>query len=584
MKIQEKAAELFGRLWKSIAGFKVTMLMVVIWTIFQIICEVAAPCTTHFVAGGLGEVWRVCAVIRACAFLFAFSTLLCEIRFRENKTGWIVICLLSAVFSGIVSGLLSMIWVNERWGFNDNIIYAMPVSEAHVEIFAAGYILFMLSLIFYFSFRKSEYSFSIYLVEVFFRLLTAGTVWFVLSIGLALIFSVISSLLADLYSLLDVCQILSVGLCLIPGCIMALSFKKEQESDGTRNRIVYRFVIRYLLTCISICILWIGYLYLLKILFLQKTPSNEIFSIVAMLFCLGAPVWLMNECYKDDSTYSKAVSLLPYFFAPLICLQIWSLGLRIGQYGLTQDRYAGIMLIVFEISFVVVWKWYRADSERLLLIAAVLIAVSCFMPFLNMYSFSVRNQRHVLETYVRMDRDLSGDDYTRFKGAYYYLEHLGELDDEEREQCGTLLEEAKKIQETQKKKSHYIHGCQMVGELDTEGYRRFYMLNQDERYTVGYQKESVDVDFAHFSMVKRKTGEAVEIDLKEVYEKALAYELQNPDADKDEVSGYLKQLNKIVVDENTVFYLNHFQIDFYTQDDQVTEITNINISGMLLEK
>lgn len=303
-----------------------------------------------------------------------------------------------------------------------------------------------------------------------------------------------------------------------------------------------------------------------------------------MLFCLGAPVWLMNECYKDGSTYSKAVSLLPYFFAPLICLQIWSLGLRIGQYGLTQDRYAGILLIIFEIIFVVVWKWYRANCERLLLIAAVLIAVSCFMPFLNMYSLCVRNQRHVLEAYVRMDRDLSGDDYSRFKGAYHYLENLGELDDEELEQCGMLLEEAKKVQEAQKKKAHYIHGCQMVGELDTEDYKTFYMLNQDERYTVGYKKESVDVDFAHFSMVKRETGETVEIDLKEVYEKALAYELQNPDADKEEFSGYLKQMNKIVVDENTVFYLNHFQIDFYTQDDQVTEITNINISGMLLEK
>lgn len=269
MKIQEKASELFGKLWKSIAGFKVTMLMVVIWTIFHIVCEVAAPTPIRFEAGGLGEVWRICAVIRAFAFLFAFSTLLCEIRFRENKTGWILICLSSAVFSGIVSGLLSMIWVNETWGFNDS-IYVMPVSEAHVVILAAGYILFMLSLIFYFSFRKSEYSFSIYLAEVFFRLLTAGTVWLVLSIGLALILSVISSLLADLYSLYDIFETFSVGLCLIPGCITALSFKKEQEFDGTRNRTVYRFVIRYLLTCISICILWIGYLYLLKILFFTE--------------------------------------------------------------------------------------------------------------------------------------------------------------------------------------------------------------------------------------------------------------------------------------------------------------------------
>lgn len=49
----------------------------------------------------------------------------------------------------------------------------------------------------------------------------------------------------------------------------------------------------------------------------------------------------------------------------------------------------------------------------------------------------------------------------------------------------------------------------------------------------------------------------------------------------------MKQFNRIKVDENRVFYVNHFEIDFCVTKEKGEErrrIKSVNISGMLLEK
>ena len=43
--------------------------------------------------------------------------------------------------------------------------------------------------------------------------------------------------------------------------------------------------------------------------------------------------------YADETKYSFLVSSLPYIFAPLICLQIYAMGVRIYYNGMTPSRY-----------------------------------------------------------------------------------------------------------------------------------------------------------------------------------------------------------------------------------------------------
>lgn len=554
---------------QSIAEFKVTMFIVFLWMITDII-------------------WIFSEIsffsdISVFLLLFALATLLSEICFPKKWSKWPIICLPAGIFSGaytyafvLPSEAIDMFWIGSEPIYGYGII--------------TGYVLLMLLFILFFSFQKSERTFSEYLVNVFSRTLTTSMIWLILYLGLSTIYAVINELIFDIYEWISSLFPLSVALCLIPGYLSALSVNGQKDFDKQEANVFFRFLIKYLLTGISISILGIGYLYILKIIILWQIPSNEIFSIVATLFCVGVPMWLMNEAYKEEelTSYSKLIRLLPYLFAPLIILQIWSLGLRICQYGLTTERYMGMMFILFEISFVVIWKWYRNHCERLLAIASILVFICFLCPFLNIYSLPIRNQQYFLKIYAQklMDGEqLSDLEYNRFSGAYTYLKFqsgyefqggykslVAEYED--------LMELADTSQQQKMKKRHSIHGCQIVGELDMRGFMTFNMLNQSEIYDSGSEK---DIDFSHFRMFKRETGEEIEIDLSEIYKKALAYEAENPDAKKEDFTNYLKQYNRIPVDEDNVFYLNHFQISYYTIGEEITEISSVNISGMLLQ-
>lgn len=123
--------------------------------------------------------------------------------------------------------------------------------------------------------------------------------------------------------------------------------------------------------------------------------------------------------------------------------------------------------------------------------------------------------------------------------------------------------------------------------MDTVDYRKMHMLNQSDEYDfLGYEKDS-EVDFSKFKLYIRETGEEVTVNLSDFFEKAMEYDLENPDRDSEEDSMYLREFNCVTVNETRIFYVNHFRVIYYMlendRENQV-EITEVEISGMLLEK
>ena len=154
--------------------------------------------------------------------------------------------------------------------------------------------------------------------------------------------------------------------------------------------------------------------------------------------------------------------------------------------------------------------------------------------------------------------------------------------------------------------THDIHCCQMVGELDVEGYREMNMLNQSdlydsstdgpfeafypnqngERITVSYASGN-PLDFTAFQFIKRETGETITVDISDFAWRCMLYEVEHPDADSDEISDAMRDENCIPIDENTVLYLNHFQIKYKVgvqYGEPCFEWRKPTISGMLLTK
>ncbi len=74
-------------------------------------------------------------------------------------------------------------------------------------------------------------------------------------------------------------------------------------------------------------------------------------------------------------------------------------------------------------------------------------------------------------------------------------------------------------------------------------------------------------------------------DLSEFADRCIEYEKEHPDAEKTEFSEAMKPYKKILIDEDTVLYLNHFEFgyrDGMENGQEYFEVTSVNISGMLL--
>lgn len=107
---------------------------------------------------------------------------------------------------------------------------------------------------------------------------------------------------------------------------------------------------------------------------------------------------------KFVEVFSK---IMPIAFIPLIGLQVYSIGARIGENGITPVRYMGVMFIIFEIIAIVlsiVNK--RKYLTNALLVAAVLMAISTILPVVNMEEISNYNQASRLKMHGEKEKAL----------------------------------------------------------------------------------------------------------------------------------------------------------------------------------
>ena len=141
------------------------------------------------------------------------------------------------------------------------------------------------------------------------------------------------------------------------------------------------------------------YIYMAKIFILKQIPKNAIFRILSVLFIVSFPEWIALESYKEkNKIINKLCKLLPIAFIPFIGLQVYSIGVRCAENGLTPIRYLGIIFIIFE-AIAIFLSVYK-DKKYLIHIytaAMVLIAVVTICPIINMQTISNINQGRRLD-------------------------------------------------------------------------------------------------------------------------------------------------------------------------------------------
>ena len=591
--IREKCAFLYQKIKQSCSDYRVTVIAVELFTLYAMADQIWDDLDLEYtsrVTDFLFEDWALAAFLA----LFILAAMLVESLFPyEMKQRDIKFARILGFVIGAVPAA-ALVWGLRLEDSEQFFHLSGDIVAQWCERFLLGYVLLLMLAIVYVCHRKSGVGFIEYILHVLVNFAITTVIYFVLLPGVILIIFIIDALFLSGYSsLYGYGAILVTGVYYVPACIMALNDLSNEIND--RISII---MIKYVLSVMTICALVIVYIYLLKILIMWEIPSNEIFRIVTGLFCIGMPIWILDYFYRDDTKFMRFLQKLPYGLIPLIPVQTYALCVRIYHNGMTPSRYLGVGMIIFEVIMLFVWHSWKEKLERVLLILGAGIIIAIFIPGLNMFSVSNRWQRAFLETYyskVILQGELTQEEYERLEGAYKYLkwepqmkELVEQFDIYDADFVGRLAASGIEGESLTQTQHHSIHCCQMVGNLEIDGYSEFAMLNQDEAYD-DRGDSRLPVDFSAFRFYKRgsEEEETITVDLSGFADRCIDYESEHPNAGQTECSEAMKSYTEIVIDSNTVFYLNHFQISYkdgIKNGEEYFEVTSVNISGMLLSK
>lgn len=554
MKIKEKIYNLLNVLKKSIEKFPITIVSILVLTLIYTVCIY-----------NKGTDWNAIGRITLCIAIFSSTTYLIE-TLVENKKKYFVYYILAIIWAGLLT----------FFAFTKNDILGIK-NELFLHFVVRVIICYILSvsiLSIYFNYKKSEKTFENYLTNVVVSIFKVSLIYGILAIGSAIIVAIFNYLILNgkQYSLIGRIEILLLGIYYIPTIIY--TFFKQDNEIGKFARIV----IKYVLGTLVMMAFAIIYIYLLKILLLRNIPSNQIFRIISALFIIGLPIWTMCTSLDEGKTFDKINKKLPFLFIPFILLQMYSIGVRIGENGLTEARYLCIMLIIFEIIYTIIYIKNKSKTHINLLVITALIIISTIAPFVNMFRVSAINQFSILKKYDQKE-NMSKEEKSKLSGAYFFLRSstIGKqylenyiMKNEPYSDYSIDPYESKSVYISAKRNSNYleIEGYKKLYDISASSYSLSSYSNSDD-----YTDQTVDKIFEKTTFKIIGSDNTIEVNLTNLVKKYI--EMENS-LDKN-----FDKVNEIIFNNNRKIIFNSVYISY---DEETNEVNSYSFDGYLLEK
>lgn len=419
--------------------------------------------------------------------------------------------------------------------------------------------------------KDSKLTLSEYVTKWFNNSVLWGVATIVIQLGVLFIVTIINSLLFNnsFYDVITKTEIFILGFVIIPGEILCMLNTKNEVIKPIR--ILLCFIVTPIVNIAEIVI----YIYLFKILITREIPSNTIYPIIAGLFTFACPTWIMIDSFKDKYKYIKLnAKAIPYSFIALIALQIYSIGIRVAQVGLTPQRYLAIMLVLFEIITVILTIIKdRKYINNLFIITIGLATIMCIIPGINVIDASWKSQLKRLEMAYEGNKGnfeaLSKENKLKAKGAYYYLKN----DDEGKKHIPDYV--VKKdiesvvydaiAEEENYREDTYISYDIKDEKIDIDEYNR---LSKIEIYS--YENKKVkDIDIEEFEIYQDKN------DKNQIVMDNIKKFLQETIEEKE------VRNNLIKLDDNNSYLVESLELRY---DETEEKIEYLRLSGALLEK
>lgn len=369
MKLKEKFKNLFPDMKKGIERFPVTVifgLILFIVTIFSIEGSYYKL-----------ETWIEYLII---AIPFSATVELIREKYFENK---------NRKFFRIINffGTILFIFVSKMF-FKNYFAGEIINITATILIF---YVLFYLIPIVYRNENREKYLQSV----VGNQIITIGFA-LVLFLGFSAIIGTVDVLLVNLSHTLYIHAF--VFSSAVFGVIFFVSRLKEKDESLENYALpkIVEVLICYILIPLILIYTAILYLYFAKIIFTLKMPKGVVSHLVLWYTAFSLFIIIMVTPITFKNKFAKFYKkFFPMISVPLILLALFSINERIFQYGITENRYLVVILVIW-LLFNMILYIVKNDVKWVLIsyIFAILIAV--FSPF-NLVTVSINSQNKRLE-------------------------------------------------------------------------------------------------------------------------------------------------------------------------------------------
>lgn len=406
--IVDKTKKIYGT---AFGAYPVTMVMIIITMVLACVYDVLSEGHNRFYNTHADNVmvwWLLFCVYGTVGFfgVEAFAKKFFEKNGKLKKiSGFLVVLALSGLLVSVST---------EKNCFGNTIQSFRNIGDNYLVAWNMAYFVTIILSVFYCRYKESEQSIEKFFVSVFTQIVQLSIVWGLLAVGFLILSLIFKELITDFPGVYAVPQILIIGLYVAPRFLMAMTDFKEEIGRFFEALIKYAMLI---LTIIGAVII---YLYIIKALF-TGIPSNEIFGITTGLFFAAIPVGFACTAFPKDSLLQKIAYILPFVYAPFILLQGYSLFVRIDEYGVTPSRYMGIVLIVLEIVYTVVYAFKRKHIDKVVLVMMAVTLVVCLVPGINVNTVSISSQRNIIVKAVKAGLPTDAEGKKAISGAYEYL-------------------------------------------------------------------------------------------------------------------------------------------------------------------
>ena len=412
-----------------------------------------------------------------------------------------------------------------------------------------------------------------YIIKVTQNLLSNGIIYLILNIGLTIIISTAVTLLLDSVNIFDWLlrmQIALLGLFLIPSFLISITSIKNDISKFLRNIIV--FVLMPLTILMTIII----YIYMCKIFLTREIPSNSIYRILAGLFIVAFPVWLtIYNFINKGKIIENFCKVMPVAFIPFIGLQIYSIGARCLENGITPIRYLGILFIIFEMIaiFLTLFK-NRKYLLHILTTSIILILIATILPIVNMDTISKLSQSRRLTNAWKIGEeynDLTEENKTIARSAYLYLKrrtngekYIPEYISEEE-----ILNKDENLNDSYKISKRIKYSLPEYSNIYIKPYT--YVQPVTARY----------YDEKNYSLSNLELAENININIESYIKQVINKNNTSTDLAKQ----YISENEYLKIDEKTDLYIQKLNITYEVEENQeISEIKYLYIEGYILTK